>query len=76
MQMNGEPEKVTMDKSGANKAAIDMSWLDKSVQFEGRGSIRDGFRLLPNNATEPFKPLRPRRGLTHLKNFASSLQVD
>ena len=23
MQMNGEPEKVAMDKSGANKAAID-----------------------------------------------------
>jgi putative transposase len=36
MQQNGEPEKVTMDKSGANKAAMDAINKDREVPIEVR----------------------------------------
>ena len=36
MRQNGEPEKVTMDKSGANKAAMDAINKDRSVPIEVR----------------------------------------
>jgi putative transposase len=36
MRANGDPEKVTMDKSGANKAAMDESNQDRAVPIEVR----------------------------------------
>ena len=36
MLQNGEPEKVTMDKSGANKAAMDGINIDRAVPIEVR----------------------------------------
>ena len=36
MQANGVPEKVTMDKSGANKSAIDQIIEDKEIAVEVR----------------------------------------
>ena len=36
MRQNGEPEKVTMDKSGSNKAAMDEINLDRDVPIEVR----------------------------------------
>src|SRR5450830_1579896 len=36
MRQNGEPEKVTMDKSGANKAAMDAINKDRDVPIEVR----------------------------------------
>ncbi len=36
MQANGVPEKVTMDKSGANKSAIDQGMEDKGIAVEVR----------------------------------------
>jgi putative transposase len=36
MQQNGEPEKVTMDKSGANKAAMDAINKVREIPIEVR----------------------------------------
>ena len=36
MRQNGEPEKVTMDKSGANKAAMNEINQDRDVPIEVR----------------------------------------
>lgn len=36
MRQNGDPEKVTMDKSGANKAAMDAINKDRDVAIEIR----------------------------------------
>ena len=35
MRPNGEPEKVTMDKSGANKAAMDAINKEREVPIDG-----------------------------------------
>src|ERR1035437_5057225 len=46
MRQNGDPEKITMDKSGANKAAMDGINQDRVVSIEGfcriNASSQDG----------------------------------
>jgi transposase-like protein len=50
---NGLPEKVTMDKSGANKSAIDQIVEDKDIAVEVR-QIR-----YPNNTVEQDHRAQP-----------------
>jgi putative transposase len=57
MRHNGDPEKVTMDKSGANKAAIDGINVDRELpikvrQIEYLNNILSSKIIVPSNADQ------------------------
>jgi len=57
MQANGIPEKVTMDKSGANKSAIDQIVADKGISVEVRQ-----IKYLNNIALQDHRAVKRKPG--------------
>ena len=71
MQMNGEPEKVSMDKSGANKAAIDSINTARKVPIVVRQ-----VKYLNNIVEQDHRAIkRVARPMLNFKSFRSARRV-
>jgi transposase-like protein len=71
MQANGVPEKVTMDKSGANKSAIDQIIEDKKIAVEVRQ-----IKYLNNIALQDHRAVkRNTRPMLGFKSFRAAASV-
>jgi transposase-like protein len=71
MQANGIPEKVTMDKSGANKSAIDQVIEDKEIAVEVRQ-----IKYLNNIALQDHRAVkRNTRPMLGFKSFRAAASV-
>jgi transposase-like protein len=71
MQANGIPEKVTMDKSGDNKSAIDQIIEDKEVAVEVRQ-----IKYLNNIVEQDHRAVkRNTRPMLDLKSFRAAASV-
>ena len=72
MQANGIPEKVTMDKSGANKAAIDQIIEDKEIAVEVR-QIKYLNNIVEQDHRAVKRNTRPMLGFKSFRAAASVL---
>jgi transposase-like protein len=71
MKTNGIPEKVTMDKSGANKLAIDQIVKDKDIVVEVRQ-----IKYLNNIAEQDHRAVkRNTRPMLGFKSFRAAANV-
>lgn len=71
MQTNGIPEKVTMDKSGANKSAIDQIIADKGIAVEVRQ-----IKYLNNIVEQDHRAVeRNTRPIMGFKSFRAATNV-
>ncbi len=71
MQANGIPEKVTMDKSGANKSAIDQIVGDRQIDFEVRQ-----IKYLNNIVEQDHRAVkRKTRPMLGFKSFRAAAHV-
>ena len=72
MQANGIPEKVTMDKSGANKSAIDQVIEDKEIAVEVR-QIKYLNNIVEQDHRAVKRNTRPMLGFKSFRAAASVL---
>jgi transposase-like protein len=72
MQANGVPEKVTMDKSGANKSAIDQIIEDKDITVEVR-QIKYLNNIIEQDHRAVKRNTRPMLGFKSFRAAASVL---
>ena len=71
MRHNGDPEKVTMDKSGANKAAIDEINNNRDVPIEVRQ-----IKYLNNIVEQDHRAIkRVTKPMLNFKSFRSARSV-
>jgi putative transposase len=71
MEANGIPEKVTMDKSGANKSAIDQIIEDKDIAIEDRQ-----IKYLNNIVEQDHRAIkRNTRPMLGFKSFGAAANV-
>ncbi|MFP9230896.1 hypothetical protein A0E43_19335 [Pectobacterium cacticida] len=71
MQANGIPEKVTMDKSGANKSAIDQIIEDKEIAVKVRQ-----IKYLNNIVEQDHRAVkRNTRSMLGFKSFRAAASV-
>ena len=68
MQMNGEPKKIAMDKSGANKAAIDAINAGRGVPI-----VVHQVKYLNNIVEQDYRAIkRVTRPMLNFKSFRSA----